>query len=61
MRDVLAVFHRIHRRREGRSLEPLDVYSKVIPGVFVALCSKGARAPLQPSARMDVCTGPFCC
>ena len=29
MRDVLAVFHRIHRRREGRSLEPLDVFSKV--------------------------------
>ncbi|KAK9825369.1 hypothetical protein WJX81_005635 [Elliptochloris bilobata] len=28
VRDVLAVFHRIYRRREGRSLEPLDIYSK---------------------------------
>ncbi len=28
MRDVLSVFERIHRRREGEALEPLDIYSK---------------------------------
>ncbi len=28
-REIISVFHRVERRREGRSLEPLDHYSNV--------------------------------
>ncbi len=30
-REIISVFHRVERRREGRGLEPLDLYGNVRP------------------------------
>ena len=30
-REIISVFHRVERRREGRSLDPLDLYGNVRP------------------------------
>jgi hypothetical protein len=43
VRDILSVFHRMSRRREGGSLDPLDVFSKA------------RRLPLRGSRRSDLC------
>ena len=37
-RDVISVFYRMERRREGKPLTPLDIYGSVSPPILVKSC-----------------------